>query len=375
MKIGLVCPYDMFRGGGVQEHVLAQAERLRERGYEVKIITPRPRSYNGKDVKDMLFVGNSALLKMPIKTSLELGVSLGRDFIDDLLLEENFDIIHIHEPEVPLLGAQIVAKANVPIVATFHAVHPDTQVARTIEALRIPYSKSIFSKLTEITAVSEVAAGFVRGQTGRQVTIIPNGIDLGKYKKPSVIKQAPHKPMLTILYVGRLEKRKGVRYLLKAYKQLLKDTGNVELVIVGDGPDRERLEAWVEAHKVLNVTFKGFVPEKLKLKLLGDADIFCSPALYGESFGIVLLEAMAMGVVSVAGNNVGYSGVMKGPGQISIVNPKNIDEFADRLALLLNDQQARQKWLDWAEQYVVQFDYEKVVDAYEKLYKKVAPKI
>ncbi|MEO8785068.1 MAG: glycosyltransferase family 4 protein, partial [Candidatus Saccharimonadales bacterium] len=258
MKIGIVCPYDIARGGGVQEHVLAQAKGLQQRGYEVKIITPKVR-HQKMDLSGMLeliYVGNSAKVKTPIKTSLELGVSLSRDAVDDMLANEAFDLLHIHEPEVPLLGAQIVAKAICPVVATFHAIHPQTPMARTIETFRIPYSRSIFSRLTELTAVSNPAAEFVKERTGRTVHIIPNGIDLTKYNFRPKAKAAAHK---TILYVGRLEKRKGLSYLLKAYRLLAEQRSDVSLVLIGDGELRSSLEDTIKNKKIPRVTFLGYV--------------------------------------------------------------------------------------------------------------------
>lgn len=377
MKIGLVCPYDIFRAGGVQEHVLAQAAELRLRGHAVKIITPRVRKHHAKPPVDTLFVGNSTKLKTPIKTTLEVGLTMNRTAIDDLLSKERFDILHIHEPEVPMIGAQIIAKANCPVVATFHAIYPDTAMGRTMESFRVPFARSMFSKLASLTAVSEAAALFVREQTDQPVTIVPNGIDLKKYRSisdESRVQDSELTTPKTILYVGRLEKRKGVRYLLKAYAELMETRSDVALIIAGDGGLRKGLEDFVQSNKLPNVQFLGFVDEESKLKLLKQSTIFCSPALYGESFGIVLLEAMASGAVIVAGNNMGYAGVMKDTGRISLIDPKNTEEFSRRLDLLLDDELLRTVWLDWAAGYIKQFDYVKVVDSYLEIYKKTLTK-
>ncbi|MDQ5972483.1 MAG: hypothetical protein QG553_642 [Patescibacteria group bacterium] len=368
MKIGIVCPYDIDRGGGVQEHVLAQAAELQKRGHNVTILTPKPRKHKPGKIGNVkvIFIGNSTKVKTPIKTSLELGASLKKDEVDDILASEGFDLLHIHEPEVPFLGAQIVAKASCPIIATFHAIHPETPFARTIETVRIPYSKSIFTKLTELTAVSDAAAIFVRERTGRNVNIIPNGIDLNKYAfKPQTKAPAQKK----ILYIGRLEKRKGVIYLIKAYAELAKHRSDISLQLVGDGDLKDSLQSYIDDNDIPRVTFMGYVSEAKKLTLLHNASVFCSPALYGESFGIVLLEAMASGTVTIAGDNVGYAGVLNGTGRLSLVNPKHTKEFSRRLDVFLDDVGLRQTWLDWAEQNVKQYDYPKVVDHYEKLYR------
>ncbi|HSX46442.1 MAG TPA: glycosyltransferase family 4 protein [Patescibacteria group bacterium] len=365
MKIGLVCPYNIFRGGGVQEHVRGQAAELVKRGHTVKIITPRPRKHIDDAPEDTIFVGNSTPVKTPISTSLELGINLGRTSIDDVLVAEQFDLLHVHEPEVPVLGAQIIAKATCPVFATFHAIHPETPLARTIEALRIPYSRSIFSKLRAITAVSDVAANFVREHAKQDVIIIPNGIDMSQYNF-----QRSAKPVSNdIVYIGRLERRKGVKYLLQAFEQLKLQVPKAKLIIAGDGPDRNKLEDYVTERQLHGVEFVGYVSDKQKHALLQRAAIFCSPALYGESFGIVLLEAMASGAVTVAGNNSGYKSLMQGRGALSIVNPKDSEEFSRRMQLLLQDDGLRAAWRDWAYAYVRQFDYPVIVDQYERLYK------
>jgi len=364
MKIGLVCPYDVSRSGGVQEHVLAQAAELRRRKHNVIILTPKPRGSGITASDNTIFIGSSANLNTPIKTSLELGISLGRDVLDDLLAREDFDLLHIHEPEVPVLGAQIVAKANCPVIATFHAIHPETPMARTLEALRIPYSRSIFTRIAVMTAVSDTAATFVRERTRQPVTIIPNGIDLSTYKENS----KKLTKVKTILYIGRLEARKGTKYLIRALALL--PTENIRLVIAGDGRERKKLEALVKDLELPNVKFLGFVDDTKKIKLLSKSDLFCSPALYGESFGVVLLEAMASGLVSVVGNNPGYVSLMQGRGALSIADPTDSEEFARRINLLLYDKEIRELWRKWARSYVKRYDYKNIVDQYETLYKK-----
>ncbi len=165
--------------------------------------------------------------------------------------------------------------------------------------MRISYSHFIFPHLSALTAVSDAAAKFVHEQTGRTIEIIPNCIDLKKYRTSPAAKPAR---MKTILYVGRLEKRKGVLYLLKAYQELTEQQTDVQLVIAGAGHLRKSLEKFVAENELPRVRFLGFVDEATKLKLLHTSSLFCSPALYGESFGIVLLEAMAAHLPVVAGD-------------------------------------------------------------------------
>lgn len=365
MKIGLVCPYNIAKGGGVQEIVYAMYRELTSRGHSVKIITPQPRDGSALPAEDILFVGAATDFRSPTHTSLQVSASVDGEAIGQMLEQESFDILHFHEPWVPVLSRQVLSRSNSVNIATFHGVVPETLMSRTVVKVVTPYSLSILKYLHELTAVSEAAAEYVRSLTDDPLTIIPNGIDLSRYTKhPS---KAPNNP-LTILYIGRLERRKGVKYLLQAFKLLSQDQDNVKLIIAGDGPDREKLELLAEDLEIHNVDFLGFISEELKTELLQEATVFCSPAVYGESFGIVLLEAMATGAVTVAGNNSGYAALMQELGAISIVNPHDADEFARRLKLLLTETKLRTLWQEWADEYVKQFNWPQVIDQYEALY-------
>lgn len=367
MKIGLVCPYDFFRHGAVQKLIELLYTELIDRGHEVRIITPRPRSYKGDSPKDVIFVGQSAKWNTPLSTSNEFGMTLEPSAIEVMLEEQHFDILNVHEPEIPILGAQIAARANCPIVATFHATIPETAVGKTIEFIRIPYAKSIFKNLAAMTAVSESAARFVREWTELPVEIVPNYVDIPYFNRtPHGVER--HKD--TILYIGRLEKRKGVKYLLAAFALLASRNPDIKLVIAGDGSEREKLEMYVEDNDIPRVTFLGAVDEPTKLQLLHEANLFCSPAIYGESFGIVLIEAMAARVPTVAGDNPGYACVMKDRGLLSLVNVKETEEFARRLEVFMYDDAMRKLWLEWADEEIKQYDFKRVIALYEAVYKK-----
>ncbi|MDB5181567.1 MAG: hypothetical protein JWP13_330 [Candidatus Saccharibacteria bacterium] len=310
MKIGLVCPYNIAKGGGVQEIVLALQKELEQRGHVAKILTPEPRDMPDFHRKDhIIFVGGAADFKSPLHTTSQFSMAADTYGITQMLEEENFDLIHFHEPWVPMLSRQILSRSTAVNIATFHAKLPDTVMSRTMAKVVTPYTKAVLNQLDELTAVSEAASEYVRSLTGEPISIIPNGIDLTKYQVKSRAKTK--KGNKIILYVGRLERRKGVEYLLHAYSQLVTRDSEVDLIIAGDGPDREKLEYLAADLELGNVTFTGYISEEEKLDLLSQADLFCAPALYGESFGIVLLEAMATGVVTVAGNNPGYASVLQ----------------------------------------------------------------
>jgi len=367
MKIGIVYPYDMSRGSGVGEIVYATQKELRRRGHDVIIITPRPLSYEGKDPDrdHMIFIGGSTDFNSPLNTMIQVSASVNAS-IEEVLNSEKFDILHFHEPWVPFLSRQILARSKAVNVATFHATLPNTPMSRTVIKAVTPYTKSIIKYIDEFTAVTESAAEYVCTMTDASVAIIPPGIDLKKYQPPA--KRSESKPNKTIFYIGRLENRKGVKHLLDAFKLLQIKKPEVSLVIAGDGPDRSKLEAQVAELELQNVTFKGYITDAEKIKYLHESDLFCAPALYGESFGVVLLEAMATGLVTVAGNNIGYSSVMQGMGAISLVSPKDTEEFARRLDLLLHEPSLRRLWRNWAKDELPQYDYSNIVDQYVEVY-------
>lgn len=366
MKIGLVCPYDIFKNGGVQECVLALKSEYQKLGHEAFIITPRPKGVEAEHVDGIFLIGGSRDFNSPFHaTTAQISASIDNQAIDNLLAEHSFDVLHFHEPWVPMVSRQILTRSNTVNIATFHAKLPDTIMSKTLEKVITPYTKSVLKYFDSLTAVSEPAAEYVDSLTKRVIEIIPNGIDLKKFQKKISFVESYQ----TILFVGRLEKRKGVIYLLRAYKELLQTFPDVKLKIAGDGPYRRKLQDYVEEYNLANVEFYGFVDEATKLQLLREATVYCSPAIYGESFGIVLLEAMAAGTVIVAGDNPGYSGVMKETGAVSLVNVKDTNEFARRLQLLLFDEELRKVWLEWAKDYVEQFSYQRVAKMYLKLYK------
>lgn len=370
MKIGLVCPYSVNKEGGVLEVVLALKDGLQKSGHTVKLITPMPRGNSVEHPDDIIFFGTSTDFRSTSKTTAQISSTADNKKIDAILAEEKFDILHFHEPWIPFLSRQLLQRSTSINIATFHSKVPESLVSRSILKVVTPYLRSVMKYLHVYTAVSESGAEYVAGMMDDPITIIPNGIDLKKYHKTHK-KRATSEDETTILFIGRLEGRKGVKYLLNAFQLYAQDHPHTKLIIVGDGPEREKLELLAEDLKIPHVSFLGHVSEDLKLQLLAEADLFCSPALFGESFGIVLLEAMATGTVCIAGNNSGYVDLMQGIGGLSLINPEDTEEFARRIDLLLHEQSLRSLWQKWADNYVKQFSNELIVEQYEELYAEV----
>ena len=185
MKIGLVCPYHIFRDGGVQEHILALLEEYRSRGHHVKIITPQPRDHKGPAPEFVILLGTSINTKAFTGTAWQWSFSVGTDAIDEVFAREKFDILHFHEPWIPVWGRQLVLRSKSANVATMHG-RIDNVTGKAIISAFIPYTKPMLRHFDAFTASAEVSAEYFRTLSKRPITIVPNGINLAKYSpKPS----------------------------------------------------------------------------------------------------------------------------------------------------------------------------------------------
>lgn len=376
MKIGIVSPYYMHLYGGVQTLILDMSRHLQQRGHQVTIIAPQPpgRAAQAPVSKEVVKLGNSIHVnfKNPFRTTFPLAAS-DRRVIADFLLQEQFDVLNIHEPWMPLFAYQILQEANCPVIGTTHARWPRSQFNKSLETIRAPYLRTVAQKVDQMTAVSTVAALNVTNlKIDVDVQIIPNGIDLKRYKEATEKYHRPDSPPF-ILYLNRLDKQKGAPYLLEAYAQYRRLTQKppLPLVIAGQGPQARILK---RNARLLNlqefISFEGFVSEERKHDLLANAHLYVTPAPYGETFGIVLLEAMASQTPFIAGDNEGYRVVAQGKGSISLIDPRRADRFAQLIDLFCNNQQLRREWLQWSNEAILQYDFPHIIDQYEACFLK-----
>ncbi|MDR0955704.1 MAG: glycosyltransferase family 4 protein [Candidatus Nomurabacteria bacterium] len=372
MKIGLVLPYSIAKAGGVQQQVFDLATALRSRGNIVKIITPRPDGFTKDPAENVIFLGSSRdISPKNLGTTGQISTA-SRRRTRQILVQEKFDVLHLHQPDVPLLGA-LILQANqrtdnpARTVGTFHAALPDSTGARKFARADRFYARKILPYLDSVVAVSPAAADGLKNLTTKKIEIIPNGLNLAEFQPAEPTRRAEN----SILYLGRLEPRKGVLYLLKAYQKLVQVLPGASLTIAGDGAQRVELENFASENHLPNVEFLGKVSDEKRLELLQSCALFCAPALYGESFGIVLIEAMAAGAVVLAGDNPGYRGVLaKFPE--ALIDPTDTAEFTGRLKNFLTDQTLRRNFLNFAKTEIEKYDIAAIAAAYEKIYKESA---
>ena len=371
MKIALVSPYDFIHPGGVVNHILALYDQLREMGHEVKIIAPASRSVQSKDDR-FLHIGKARPL--PVRgTTIRISLSLRlASKIKEVLSREKFDIIHLHEPFMPMLCSAVLRFSDSVNIGTFHACRgsPGYNFGWPISKLMLHRRRR---KLAGKIAVSKPAMDYASKYVPGQYTIIPNGIDL-KHFSPDVSpieRFADGK--INILFVGRLEKRKGLDHLLKAYNKVKKEYANCRLIIVGPGVIfRRKYERYVRRNHLADVVFIGMVDYDELPRYYKTADIFCSPATGRESFGIVLLEAMALGKPIVATNIEGYASVITNGEEGYLVPPDDDNELARVLMALITDKSLRQQMgargLITAQEHDWKEIARRVVDYYIKIF-------
>jgi phosphatidylinositol alpha-mannosyltransferase len=259
-----------------------------------------------------------------------------------VLEPQKFDVIHLHEPLVPMLCTTVLRLSRAANVGTFNA--KDSRGYTLWKPFTMLFLKKWFRRLDGRIAVSKPARDFISGHFPGDYTIIPNGVDLEHFS-PEVAPIEKFKDgKLNILFVGRQEKRKGVNYLLGAYKKVRKEIGNCRLILVGPSTRWSRsYEKQVKRRGRKDIIFVGYVSQAELPRYYQTADIVCSPATGRESFGLILLEAMAMGKPIVASNIDGYASVATHGVEALMVPPKNKRMLAQALITLASDAKMRQE--------------------------------
>ena len=367
MRVGLVSPYDFASPGGVNDHVRHLAVRLQKLGHDTRIFAPSSRS--DVDFNSARFYRIGTPIAIPVNDSvarITLSFHLANQ-VAAIVADERFDVLHFHEPLMPALPMTMLRMSNTANVGTFHAFARSNVGYYYGRPLLQPY----LGHLHRAIAVSEPARDFVnRYFPDFPMRVIPNGIDVDVYKPGLSPIRHLRDENLNILFVGRLEKRKGLGDLLRAYRALSERVPETRLIIVGDGPLRGRVESFIQRHRLNNVILAGFVPDSVKPRYYNSADIFCAPATGAESFGIVLLEALASGLPVVATEVPGYMSVLE-PGKDSVtVQPKNWRELAASLVILARDPELRHRLADYGLKKARRYSWDRVaaevVDVYQQ---------
>lgn len=306
MRIGLVCPYSWDIPGGVQAHVRDLASTLIELGHEVSVLAP------GDDADPTLppyVVAAGKTVPIPYNGSvarLQFGL-LSASRVRRWLRDGEFDVVHVHEPAPPSLSLLACMISSGPLVATFHAATMRSRMLAGFDTMLQPFLEKLAGRI----AVSPAARRLIVEHLGGDAIVIPNGVSVGRFADAPALPGYPD-PRGAIGFIGRYdEPRKGMATLLEAFAQLSASRPQLQLVVAGRG-DADVFRAQLPPPIADRVRLLGQVSEQDKARLLRSIDVYCAPNTGGESFGVVLLEAMAAGAPIVASDLPAFRAVLDG---------------------------------------------------------------
>jgi len=342
MKIALVCPYDFSHPGGVVTHVTNLYKHLTVRGHEVTVIAPTSKAITSVG-EDFVHIGkprplpaSESIIRVPIS------LNLGGD-IKDVLETKKFDVIHLHEPFVPMLCSAVLRFSDTVNVGTFHAAEgkPGYNFGWPIGRLMLKHRRR---KLHGRIAVSKPAMEYAIKYVPGEYAIIPNGTDVLHFNPNVQPIERFCDGRLNVVFISRLEPRKGLDYLLPAYRKVKAQIPDSRLIVVGHGTRlRKGYEKWVKDNGVEDVVFVGGVSYADLPRYYRTADVFCVPSTGRESQGAILLEAMATGRPILTTNINGYATVITHGEQGLLVPPRDSESLAEALFTLLRDEHLRQR--------------------------------
>jgi phosphatidyl-myo-inositol alpha-mannosyltransferase len=328
VRILQACPYAWDAPGGVQVHVRQLAAELRRRGHEVLIVAPGS-SPGGDGVR---------IVGRPVRVPYQGTVAPISPWPATTRRTRRAvaafrpDVVHVHEPLTPSVGMFAAWRAPAPVVATFHAF---AESSRLFD-LGAPLVGPVWRGLAARVAVSEAAASFVRSRLEGEVVVVPNGLDVEAFAAPARARPPGLPEGRRILWVGRLDRQKGFGIALRAFERVAREVADVRLVVIGDGGDRElagRLPAEVRSR----VAMLGAVPHEDLPAYHAACEVFVGAATGQESFGYVLVEAMAAGLPVVATDIPGYREVVRDGVEGLLVPPGDPEALAAAILRVLGD--------------------------------------
>src|ERR1700760_1531897 len=349
MRIGMVFPYSFDVPGGVQSHVLQLAEVMRARGHEVSVLAPASPHASLPDY----VVSAGKAVPIPYNGSvarLRFGPATHRT-VKKWLVEGDFDVLHLHEPNAPSLSMLALNIAEGPIVATFHTSTTKSLTLAVFQGILRPMHEKIVGRI----AVSDLARRWQMEALGTDAVEIPNGVDIDAFASAPRLDGYPRAGK-TVLFLGRYdEPRKGMAVLLEALPRVLERFADVQLLIVGRG-DEDQLRS--QAGELMkHIRFLGQVDDAGKASAMRSADVYCAPNTGGESFGIVLVEAMAAGTPVVASDLDAFRRVLS-DGEVGSLGPGGeAAALADALIEVLDNDLLRQRYVAAGSEAVRRYDW------------------
>lgn len=370
MKVGFICFHSFVNPGGVKNHILGLSKEFEKRGIKTKIIIPR-RKFNENYGKKVIIMGTSLPFNIG-GTQGDFCMNLNPFAIYKILKKEKFDVLHFHNFVVPsawqILKMQKKLKHPTCNVLTFHANLDGMPLLKSMPYFSKIFVKKLNQNMDGIIGVASLILRFFRGYEN-PMKIIANGINLEEFNPNIKGYKKFDDEKINILFVGRIEERKGLVYLLEAYKILQEKHDNLRLIIIGDGPLKKDCERFVKCSGLKDVVFEGQIEDGAIAKYFNSSHIFCSPAIFGESFGIVLLEAMACKKPVCGFSNLGYKELLEGTkGEAFLAEPRNSIKLASILERLITDEKLRKEMGEWGYETAKKYSWEKIADQVLEFY-------
>lgn len=369
MKIALVSPYDFASPGGVVSHISCLEQQFTRMGHVVKIIAPASKADTNTLGDRFIRIGTPR--PVPVSGSIaRVTMSLTLEHtIKEVFEREKFDICHLHEPLMPTLCTTVLRLKKAPMVGTFHASGGKPWYTMFSPIMKF-YFDRWFRKLDGRIAVSRVALQYVNKYFPADYTIIPNGVDTRHFSNGVTPVDRFNDGKTNILFVGRLEKRKGFDYLLEAYQRIKEEVTDCRLIQVGPGVRlRKKYEKRISQRGIPDVNFTGYATYNDLPRYYKTADIVCFPNTGWESQGIVLLEAMSTGKPIVASAIDGFMSVLDDGVEGIAVPPRDSEKLAEAIMRLIKDKQLREQMGSRGKPKALQYDWpmlaKKVLDFYQ----------
>jgi phosphatidyl-myo-inositol alpha-mannosyltransferase len=364
MRVVLACPYDWDAPGGVQVHIRGLAEALSSKGHDVAIVTPSSRPTAEPDV---LVVGRPVRIPYGGKVAPICASRASWRRVREALRVFEPDVVHVHEPFSPSTAMFAALSSPVPVAATFHAFHDRSRLLE----IAAPVLRRVARRIDGPIAVSEAAAGFVADIVPGDVDVIGNGVDVGRFAgrsdRPAGIPEGR-----IMLWASRLDPQKGFRIAVRAFERLASRFDDLSFVVVGAGADAEAVDA-VPRDVRDRIVMVGAVANRDLHPYHGIADVYVAPATGHESFGVILVEALAAGVPVVAADIPGYREVIRDDVDGLLVPPGDDRALAEGVARVLDDPALAERLAQAGRARAHAFSWDSVTPRIEAVYRRIAP--
>ncbi|MBI3115662.1 MAG: glycosyltransferase family 4 protein [Candidatus Kerfeldbacteria bacterium] len=371
MRIGIVSQDFYPARGGVSENALNSALELQRRGHDVTVITSRYTPFDNNRGLDVRRIGKN--IALPGRNGAFVNITIGWQLANHLRAverEARFEVVQIHSPLEPVLPMIAARTLRAPLVGTFHTYVEGKQRVFWYDRFHRRFEQ-YFARLKARTVVSTAALSFINSYFPGAYDIVPNGVDVHRFSPQGKPMERYSRDAFNVVFVGRMDPRKGIKYLLRAFPEVYRRVPTARLIVVGGGILHPYYQRYLPDVFRPRVDFVGYVSAEDLPRYCATADVVVAPATGGESFGIVLVEALASGKALVASDIPGYKTVVEHERDALLVPPRDSLALADAIVRLYEDPALRQRIASRGLETAQLYAWERVVDKLEAVFERV----